>query len=64
MINNNVSIHGRDEGGSLPIQYYWSCSTIDIEIVKLLLIKDVDTCRVYDDVSQPYIRGVLSKQAI
>lgn len=48
LINNNVSIHGRDEGGSLPIQYYWSFSTIDIEIVKLLLIKDVDTCRVYD----------------
>lgn len=48
LIDNNVSIHGRDEGGSLPIQYYWSFSTIDIEIVKLLLIKDVDTCRVYD----------------
>ncbi|UXP71168.1 hypothetical protein [Buffalopox virus] len=47
LIDNNVSIHGRDEGGSLPIQYYWSFSTIDIEIVKLL-IKDVDTCRVYD----------------
>ncbi|AGJ91424.1 ankyrin-like protein [Vaccinia virus] len=46
-----INIHGRDEGGSLPIQYYWSFSTIDIEIVKLLLIKDVDTCRVYDDVS-------------
>ncbi|AZY91363.1 CPXV008 protein [Cowpox virus] len=59
LIDNNVSIHGRDEGGSLPIQYYWSCSTIDIEIVKLL-IKDVDTCSVYDDISQPYIRGVLA----
>ncbi|QEQ49555.1 Ankyrin [Orthopoxvirus akhmetapox] len=59
LIDNNVSIHGRDEGGSLPIQYYWSYSTIDIEIVKLL-IKDVDTCRVYDDDSQPYIRGVLA----
>ncbi len=43
-----INIHGRDEGGSLPIQYYRSFSTIDIEIVKLLLIKDVDTCRVYD----------------
>ncbi|QED21110.1 ankyrin repeat-containing protein [Borealpox virus] len=60
LIDNNVSIHGRDKyGGSLPIQYYWSCSNIDIDIVKLL-IKDVDTCRVYDDNTQPYIRGVLA----
>ncbi|AOP31893.1 ankyrin [Volepox virus] len=59
LIYNGISTNVEDEHKCLPIQYYWSYSVIDIEIVKLL-IKDVNTCRVVDDNSQPYIRGVLA----
>ncbi|AKJ93638.1 ankyrin [Raccoonpox virus] len=59
LIDNNISVNGRDEYRAVPVQYYWSCSNIDVEIVKLL-IKDMDTCITFDDCSQPYIRGVLA----
>ncbi|AOP31687.1 ankyrin [Skunkpox virus] len=59
LIDNGISTNVEDDNKCLPIQYYWSYSVIDIEIVKLL-IKDIKTCRVVNDDSRPYIRGVLA----